>query len=117
MSVDIIDEKNYKEVINKVSNAANIKFIILFLDEDIDMMDNLSWIWNADFGILRNISKIYCCGKRNRDIFLKLKLDNLDDNIFLEYDYQKILKDKPKDIGIITSDWSISKLKDIINDN
>ena len=120
MSLEIIDEKNCKEIINKISEKKDIKNLILFIDEDINMIDGISWIWCADFSTLINADKIYCCGKRNKDIFLKLKLDNLKDNIFLEYNYKKLLgdiADESKYTKIITSNWSKEKLDGLIIDD
>lgn len=120
MSLEIIDEKNYEEIINKVSRKKDIKILIVFMDEEIDMIDKISWIWGANFSSLINTDKIFCCGKRNKDIFLKLKLDNFEDNIFLEYDYKKLLEDmssESKYTQIITSSWSEGRLKDLIIDD
>ena len=116
MSVEIIDENNFEEIITNALKD-KIENIILFIDEEVTMIDKISWIWGVSFSTLKNINKIYCCGKRNRDIFLKLKLDNLENNIFLEQDYKKLIDNVSKESSItkiITSNWSKDKLKDYI---
>lgn len=120
MNLNIINENNHNDIITGISKN-NPQVLIIFLDEEIDMLDKISWIWNANFQDLNTINRIFCCGKRNLDLFLKLKLDNLNNNLYLEEDVSKLLqelKEQHQNIEIISSDFSLKQLKQqIISDS
>ncbi|MGC8690258.1 MAG: MurT ligase domain-containing protein [Caldisericum sp.] len=64
------------ETLYTISNDNSNKVIVLILNDNYADGRDVSWIWDADFDIissLKNLTKVYCGGKRKEEILLRLK--------------------------------------------
>lgn len=113
MSCYVIDKHNCKKVIEQTINHNDINKVLFYLDESAEELDKLLWIWDVDFSKLIATKKIICCGKRSYDIFLKLKMDYDSQNIIVEDNINKYIKEN-NNVEILSSEHSISKIKKII---
>ena len=117
MNFEIINCMNYQEVFKNINNNM-VSNLIIYENGGIDQLDEISWMWSTNFHELSDIEKIFCCGKRNKDIFLKLKLDNLADNIYVEEDILSLvdnIKGMNENFKIIGNEHSINEITSIFD--
>lgn len=81
------------EVLQTVNDDPNARILIIINDDYADGRD-VSWLWDANFDILKNYNKpIIVSGKRYADMAVRLKYAGISSkNIILEKDIKKAIK-------------------------
>lgn len=97
-------------IANNVKNDLSISYLLILNDNYADGLD-ISWIWDADFEILKNqnIKNIICSGKRAKELALRLKYTDIKVKIYVEEDIKSaiyLLKNNNSNLNIIIPNYT-----------
>lgn len=92
------------EIFYNISYDENKKSVMFILNDYASDGRDVSWIWDADFEIIKNIQNLknfYCVGTRAEEVALRLKYAGINEKIFKIYSGGNI----------------VNAIEDILNEN
>lgn len=92
------------EIFYNISYDENEKSVMFILNDYASDGRDVSWIWDADFEIIKNIQNLknfYCAGTRAEEVALRLKYAGINEKIFKIYSSGNI----------------VNAIEDILNEN
>lgn len=69
------------EILKAINQNTNKKTILFALNDNEQDSRDISWIWDVDFEMLKNVDEIICCGTRANEIALRIQYGFIDTKI------------------------------------